>query len=79
MTSTPRRSGDPAVERELRALEPIFHRSPAESSRRHFESMTAEDFFEVGASGRVHSRDLVLDTVARRYAEREAEVQGTLC
>jgi len=53
---------------QLRALEPIFHRSPANSGREVFEAMTAADFWEVGASGRVYARDFVIDTLVDRYA-----------
>lgn len=54
---------------QLRALEPIFHRSPAGSTRAHFEAMTSDGFWEVGASGRVYDRDWCLDELARRYAD----------
>jgi hypothetical protein len=54
---------------QLRDLEPIFHRSPAGSGREVFERMTAEDFWEVGASGRVYPRPVVLDVLERRYAD----------
>ncbi|AVM00365.1 DUF4440 domain-containing protein [Gordonia iterans] len=63
---------------ELRALEPSFHRSPPGSDRSVFEQMTTPDFFEVGASGRVHQRDFVLDTVAERYAAGIDEPQFTV-
>lgn len=60
-------------DQELQALEPIFHRSPRGSSRAVFEQMTAADYWEVGASGRVYDRTFVLDTVARRYEIDEEE------
>ncbi|NAS20912.1 DUF4440 domain-containing protein [Herbidospora sp. NEAU-GS84] len=53
---------------ELRALEPIFHRAPAGAGRAFFERMTAPDFFEIGASGRLYSREFVLDTLAERHS-----------
>lgn len=58
------------VAAELRELEPIFHRSPDGSPRAVFERMTAPDYWEVGASGRVYDRDFVLATIAERYARR---------
>lgn len=61
------------VREELRALEPIFHRSPPDSGRAVFERMTSPDFFEVGASGRVYARDFVLDIVAQRYRAGNVE------
>ena len=60
-------AADPAVRRELLAREPIFHREPPGSDRSVFEAMTAQDLWEVGASGRQYSREFVLDTVAHRY------------
>ena len=56
------------VKGELRAREPIFHRSPPGSDRAALESITAPDYWEVGASGAVYGRDHVLDVVAARYA-----------
>lgn len=57
---------------QLAAREPIFHRwehlnhPPA---RADFESLTAPDFFEIGASGRIYTRDHVLDTLETRYTD----------
>lgn len=53
---------------ELKAREPIFHRPEWGTARADFERMTAEDFWEVGASGRRYSREFVLDELERRYA-----------
>jgi hypothetical protein len=55
-----------AVLEQLRRFEPIFHRQESGSSRAQLEAMTAEDFWEIGASGRRYSRAFVLDTVAAR-------------
>ena len=60
-------------EEDIRALEPIFHRSPVGSSREVFEAMTDESFFEVGASGRVYKREFIIDEVSRRYASNEVD------
>jgi hypothetical protein len=57
------------VRDELVALEPLFHqpevtgREPAD-----LEAFAAPDFWEVGASGAVYTRDRVLDIVGERYA-----------
>lgn len=59
------------VEDELRALEPITHRLPAGSGRAAIEVLLEEGFFEVGASGEVYSRELVLDVVEQRYRHDE--------
>jgi len=53
----------------LRSREPIFHRLPLGATRRDLEAMTADDFWEVGASGRVYDRATALDVVERRYAD----------
>jgi hypothetical protein len=53
---------------ELKAREPIFHRPEWGTTRTDFERMTAEDFWEVGASGRRYSREFVLDALERRRA-----------
>lgn len=63
---------DPALKgvlEELSAREPIFHRPEHGTTRADFERMTAPDFWEIGASGRRYSRELVLDTVEKRYAQ----------
>jgi hypothetical protein len=46
---------------ELRRREPIFHRPEFGSTRADFERMTADDFWEIGASGQRYSRRYVLD------------------
>lgn len=58
----------------LRAREPIFHRLELGTSRAHFEQMTDENFWEVGASGRIYRRDFVLDNLDRRYASPHEDV-----
>lgn len=57
-----------AVLQELKAREPIFHRPEWGTTRADFERMTADDYWEVGASGRVYKRDFVLDEMAKLYA-----------
>ncbi|HXS20867.1 MAG TPA: DUF4440 domain-containing protein [Steroidobacteraceae bacterium] len=52
---------------ELRSREPIFHRPELGNTRADFARMTAEDFWEVGASGRRYSRDHVLDVLEDRH------------
>ena len=67
----PKLTTDPAllgVLDELKAREPIFHRPELGTTRGDFESMMAEDFWEVGASGRRYSKEFVLDEMERRYA-----------
>jgi hypothetical protein len=58
-----------AVENELRAREPIFHRPELGTSREAFEALTAPDYWEVGASGRAYTREVIWTELARRYAD----------
>jgi hypothetical protein len=60
---------DRAVLEELKRREPIFHRLELMGSRADLEAMTAEDFWEIGASGRRYSRTYVLETLAGRGQE----------
>jgi hypothetical protein len=60
------RAEDRAVLEELREREPIFHRPEYANSRAEVEAMTAEDFWEIGASGRRYSRAYVLNTLEER-------------
>jgi len=62
---------------ELRCREPIFHRPELGTTRADFESMTAADFWEVGASGRRYSRNYVLDALEERYQSPVDEVWET--
>ena len=55
------------VTQELAAREPIFHRPEFGTTRDDFERMTDESFWEVGASGRIYSREFVLETLANRH------------
>lgn len=55
-----------SVLEELKRREPIFHRPEFAGSRAALEKMTAEDFWEVGASGRRYSREYVFETLAGR-------------
>jgi hypothetical protein len=67
------RPEDQGVLEELRRREPIFHRPEFCASRADLEAVTAEDFWEIGASGPRYSRAFVLDTVAARQEEPVAE------
>lgn len=56
---------------QLREREPIFHRRQFGTSKTELERMTAEDFWEIGASGRIYSRDFVISNLIERYKEPE--------
>ena len=63
LTTAPELAG---VLDELRRREPIFHRPEFGSTRADFERMTADDFWEIGASGNRYSRAHVLDVLEHR-------------
>jgi hypothetical protein len=62
---------------ELSRREPIFHRPEFGTTRADFERMTAEDFWEVGASGCRYSRQFVLDELERRFSVPHEDVWET--
>jgi hypothetical protein len=59
---------------ELSRREPIFHRPEFGTTRAYFERMTAEDFWETGASGRRYSRQCVLDELEKRFSAPHSDV-----
>ncbi len=58
---------------QLTTLEPIFHRwehlNHRAPARADFESLAAPDFFEIGASGRIYTREFVISTLEERYRD----------
>ncbi len=54
---------------ELSAREPIFHRPEYGTTRADFENMTLPDFWQIGASGRIYSREYVLAELERRHTQ----------
>lgn len=54
---------------ELVRREPLFHRTERGTTKADFEALTAEDFWEVGASGQCYSRDFIWSVLEKRYAE----------
>src|SRR5262245_15714525 len=56
------------------AREPIFHHPELGVARGDFENMTDPSFWEVGASGRRYSRELVIDTLVHRFATPHEDV-----
>ncbi len=55
----------------LQAREPIFHRREFGTTRADLEAMTTPDFWEIGASGQIYSRDYVIKTLLERYKTPE--------
>ena len=62
---------------ELEAREPIFHRPELGTTRADFERMVMEDFWEVGASGKRYSRQVVLDALEERHKQPVKETWET--
>jgi len=62
---------------ELSRREPIFHRPEFGTTRADFERMTAEDYWETGASGRRYSRPFVLDGLEERFSAPHEDVWET--
>src|SRR4051812_35384628 len=59
--------GQETILNELRAREPIFHRREFGTSREALLKMTADDFWEIGASGRIYRRDSAIENLLKRY------------
>lgn len=60
---------DADIAEELKKREPIFHRPEFGTTRKDFEKMTEETFREVGASGKMYSRNFILNTLEKRFSE----------
>jgi hypothetical protein len=54
------------VEAELLAREPIFHKPELGTTRADYAAQTADDYWEVGASGQVYDRESVIETLLSR-------------
>lgn len=54
------------VKAELVAREPIFHRPEFGTTREAYLAQTAEDYWEVGASGRIYDRDGAVEGLVQR-------------
>jgi hypothetical protein len=76
----PSRVTDPAllgILDELKAREPIFHRTELGTTRADFDKMTVADFWETGASGCRYSREYVLAELEKRYAGEYLDIWET--
>jgi hypothetical protein len=65
----------PEIVDALNEREPIFHNDPPGADRTYLEELIAEDYFEVGGSGRIYSRERVIETVVDRYDREEPAVE----
>jgi hypothetical protein len=66
-----------AIQAQLIAREPIFHRPEFGTTRDDFERMTDESFWEVGASGRRYSREFAIRTLLARQTSPQDDVWET--
>ena len=57
---------------ELQAREPIFHRRQFGTSQADLEQMIDDNFWEIGASGKIYSRDFVISNLLERYKRPES-------
>lgn len=61
------------VQVELQRREPIFHRPEFGTTRADFERMMADDFWEIGASGKCYTREFVLQVLEERHSTPQKE------
>ncbi|OAJ33996.1 DUF4440 domain-containing protein [Piscirickettsia salmonis] len=54
---------------QLKKREPIFHREEFGRTKSDFENMMDDDFWEVGASGKIYSKEDILKTLEERYSK----------
>lgn len=66
-----------AILAELSAREPLFHHRELGTSREDLLKMTADDFWEIGASGKAYDRNFVIENLLEFYKGPEPE--GWLC
>lgn len=52
----------------LERREPVFHRREYGTTREDFERLTDPSFWEIGASGRLYSREHVWSVLEDRYS-----------
>jgi hypothetical protein len=62
---------------ELIAFEPIFHHPELGTTRKAYEKMTDENFWEVGASGNRYSREYIIKELLERYSKPYKDVWET--
>ncbi|TCA21663.1 DUF4440 domain-containing protein [Rhizobium leguminosarum bv. viciae] len=62
-----------AILGELRAREPLFHHRELGTSRGDLLKMTADDFWEIGASGKAYDREFVIENLLEFYKKPEPE------
>jgi hypothetical protein len=61
------------VLQQLRSREPLFHHRNLVHEEQSFDVTTVDDFWEVGASGRVYPRDVVRRTLVERWRSQSED------
>jgi hypothetical protein len=61
------------VLQQINAREPLFHHRELVYSAETFDRETSDDFWEVGASGRMYQRDQVRDVILERLATEDED------
>lgn len=63
---------------ELRAREPVFHREDRAAGSEGLDALMVKDFFEIGASGRIYTREHILERVLSRWERDEPEPEMSI-
>ncbi len=66
-------SGIGQIRKELIKMEPIFHHRDITNSREDVDKIMHEDFWEISASGKLYTREFVLDHLEKRYREEDVD------
>lgn len=61
----------------LEQLEPLFHAAYPHASEAEFERLVSPDFWEVGASGKIYTREFAFNTLKHRNANAANNWQAT--
>jgi len=70
------------IKSELLNLEPLFHHQELGTSKEIFENMITADYWEVGASGKVYTKEFIIQTLIERYSKpyfEEIEIKNFSC
>lgn len=63
---------------QLKAKEPIFHHPEIDgTSKEEVEKITDPNFWEVGASGNIYNREMVISTYVERYKDDKFKANDT--
>ncbi len=74
---TPDDSAITDVLAELSRREPIFHRPEFGTSRGDLEALMVDDYWEVGASGRIYDRAFIINELERRFTAPHEDIWQT--